>query len=190
MSNLLKNVVINSIKARYYNKKQSVPSYSFMMQKFSRIIAFGFGSGLFTLIPGTMGTLFAWISFNLLHINKLSSLGFSVIFIVLVLLGSWACNQTQYSLGKQDSGYIVFDEWLGIWLCLWIFSLDGDLSVSKQIVIFLLFRLCDMLKPFPIKYIETYFKTKVKANSFASGFGIMADDILAAVYTILIIKLF
>lgn len=188
--NLIKNIFLLSIKSQYQKRKQAVPAYSFMFAKFSRIIAFGFGSGLFSFIPGTIGTLFAWIIFNLLNLQNLSPISFSVGFILLLILGSWACNQTQNSIGKQDSGYIVFDEWLGIWLCLWVLSLDNNISISKQIIIFLVFRLCDMLKPFPIKQIETYFKQNIKNNSLASGFGIMIDDILAAVYTILIIKIF
>jgi len=189
MTNPLKNLILNSIKIKYNNKKQTVPSYSFMLQKFSRIIALGFGSGLFTLFPGTMGTLFGWTAFNLLNINKLSILNFSMLSIILLILGSWACNQTQQSLGKQDSGYIVFDEWLGIWLCFWVLSFYSLLSLSQQIGIFLVFRLFDMLKPFPIKHVESYFKNRIKSDSFLSGFGIMIDDILAAFYTILIFKL-
>jgi phosphatidylglycerophosphatase A len=188
--NLIKNLFFNSVKSQYQIRKQTVPTYAFMLKKFSRIVAFGFGSGLSAIMPGTVGTFFALIAFNLLHLQSLSLVSFSLVFCLLLWLGSWACNQTQHSLGKQDSGYIVFDEWLSIWLCLWVLSNGLPLSLGQQLIIFFVFRCFDILKPFPIKYVESYFKQKVKPNSLTSGFGVMIDDVLAAIYTILIIKIF
>jgi phosphatidylglycerophosphatase A len=192
---MFKNLLLNSVKMAYASKKNQVPTYTFMWQKFSRIIAFGFGSGLTAILPGTRGTLIACIAFNVLNLYHLDIRLFALLFISMLVLGAWACNQTQHSIQKIDSGYIVIDEWLGIWLCLWAISYIEtvnlrNLSFSKQIAIFFVFRLFDMWKPYPIKNIESYFKQHVKSNSFLSGFGIMFDDILAAVYTILIFKLF
>ncbi len=192
--NIVKKLMVDSLKIAYNNKKSQVPTYAFMWQKFSRIIAFGFGSGLTAILPGTRGTLVACILFNILNVNRLSPPLFALLFVMMIILGSWACNQTQDSIKKIDSGYIVFDEWLAIWLCLWsITYMDNtglSLGLGKQIIIFFVFRLFDMCKPYPIKSIETYFKENIKPNSWLSGFGVMLDDILAAAYTILIFKLF
>jgi phosphatidylglycerophosphatase A len=134
--------------------------------------AFGFGSGLLTRAPGTMGTLAAVpIAMLLSHFDLL---GFWFLALAF-LLGVWVCGSTSRKLGVEDYGGIVWDEMVSFWLVVafvpfhWAWLLAG----------FILFRGFDILKPWPISLLDENFK---------GGWGIMLDDILAALYAILILS--
>ena len=138
-------------------------------------LAFGFGSGLARFAPGTMGTIAA-IPFAI----ALKSLPLAVylpVVLVLFLLGIYICGLTSRRLGKHDPGGIVWDEMVAYWLTVafvpahWVWWLAA----------FVLFRLFDILKPWPIRQSEKFFK---------GGLGIMADDIIAALYAMAILAIF
>ena len=135
-------------------------------------LAFGFGSGLSRYAPGTMGTLVA-IPFAPL-LKALSPIGYWGLLGVLFLLGIWLCGVTAKRLEKHDPGGIVWDEMVGYWLTIAFIPLQWP----WLLLAFVLFRLFDILKPWPIKLAERLFK---------GGLGIMADDILAAVYAMLVL---
>ena len=152
------------------------PDLRFMLRHPAHILAQGFGSGLSSVVPGTMGTLFAWLSFHWLsgywpqcyHLNN-----WIVIIIAGFEVGIWACDVTGKHLGKPDDGSMVWDEIIAFWLVL-IFVTPSD--TQMQTAAFLIFRFFDMVKPPPIRYFDQKWK---------GGFGVMADDIIAAFFTLL-----
>lgn len=175
-------------------KDISIPSLSWVFKKPSRILAFGMGSGLAPFAPGTAGTLWAWAAF-LLGNYFLSTEAWLWIIGLGVLLGCWICGQVSEELGKKDFGGIVWDEVVAFWLVL-VFIMPTNLWV--QILAFALFRFFDAVKPGPIGMIDRHFKHVEDGNDAAPsslkqilwrGFGIIADDLAAAFFTLLTIAL-
>jgi len=185
-ANFFKSLFLIYIISLYQTKKQFVPTINFMWKKISHIIAFGFGSGLTTFLPGTIGTIAGWAVFKFSNMYAMNPISFAIFFGLILIISSWACSQTQKSMNQLDSGHIVIDEWLGIWLCLWFLQQGLDKGFLYQLGVFLVFRFFDMVKPFPIRKIEL----KMKTQGIYGGFGIMLDDILASVYTIFLISIF
>lgn len=151
------------------------PDFAFMRPRLSRWIAFGFGSGLAPFAPGTFGTLFAWAVFRVLD----PVLSDSVWWVVLALgfaLGCWACERTGRDLGAPDHSGMVWDEVIAFWLVL----LVVPATFASQLAAFFVFRFFDVIKPPPIRLID---------RSVKGGFGVMADDLLAALYTLLVVAL-
>jgi phosphatidylglycerophosphatase A len=153
--------------------RTSPPSIGFLFSHPAHLIACGFGSGLSPFAPGTAGTLFAWFSFPLLRpwMNDFELLGFLVVGFVGGVL---AAHKTGADLGVVDHGSIVWDEIVPFWLVL-VFCPPHWLW---QTTAFFLFRFFDIVKPQPARY----FDEKVK-----NGFGVMADDLVAAGYTLLVL---
>lgn len=129
-------------------------------------LAFGCGLGLMPIAPGTFGSLlgilYYWLLFGFGWMNYIAMT------LVATLFGFWLCGKVSKELGVHDHSGIVWDEVVGILLTF----LFVPPSVSAIIVGFVLFRLFDIWKPWPINMIDK----KVKG-----GLGIMLDDILAAV---------
>lgn len=148
------------------------PTYEFMKPRLSRWIAFGFGSGLSRVAPGTVGTLFAWLSFALLD-PLLGSAGMAGLIVLGLLVGHWAIDRTGRDIGAHDHGAIVWDEVVAFWLVLWVIPS----TFSWQLMGFLLFRLFDIVKPRPIRSID---------RTWQNAFGVLADDLMAAAYTLLL----
>jgi phosphatidylglycerophosphatase A len=151
-----------------------------MLSHPSHFISQGFGSGLSPVMPGTFGTLFAWLSFNVLSMrwpDFFSPLHWAILIGAGFLVGVWACSKTGRDIGIADHGSMVWDEIIAFWLVLLFIS---PASQSTQAWAFFWFRLFDMTKPPPIRNFERRFK---------SGFGVMCDDLLAAFYTLLLFAL-
>ena len=170
------------------------PRFKWVFSKPSRALAFGMGSGLAPFAPGTAGTLWAWAAF-LVGEFFLSTEAWLWIIGVGILLGCWICGQVSEELGKKDFGGIVWDEVVAFWLVL-IFIMPASLWI--QILAFALFRFFDAVKPGPIGMIDRHFKhLEGGDNSDPSnfglilwrGFGIIADDLAAAFFTLLTIML-
>ncbi|QWE24898.1 phosphatidylglycerophosphatase A [Polynucleobacter sp. AP-Elch-400A-B2] len=170
------------------------PSLGWVFSKPSRALAFGLGSGLAPFAPGTAGTLWAWAIF-LLGNYFLSTVTWWWIIALSILLGCWICGQVSEELGKKDFGGIVLDEVVAFWLVL-IFIMPANLWM--QILAFALFRFFDAVKPGPIGVIDRHFKhledgDHASPSSFGvvlwRGFGIIADDLAAAFFTLLTIAL-
>ncbi len=149
------------------------PTFEFMKPRFSRWIALGFGSGLSPTAPGTVGTLFAWASFAALH-ALVGDIGMLILCAAGLPVGVWAVGRTGRDLGVSDHGAIVWDEVIAFWLVL----LLVPATFASQLLAFLLFRAFDILKPPPIRQVDRLWKTSL---------GVMADDLLAAAYTVLVI---
>lgn len=158
----------------------------------NRMLAFGFGSGLAPIAPGTIGTLWAWASFLVMQ-NYLTAEAILWLIAGGVLLGCWICGRVSEELGKKDFGGIVWDEIIAFWLVL---VLIMPTNIALQILSFALFRFFDAVKPGPIGMIDRHFKkTESSATSSTSsfkqilwrGFGIIADDLAAAFITVLLV---
>jgi phosphatidylglycerophosphatase A len=169
------------------------PNFKWIFQTASRTLAFGFGSGLSTVAPGTVGTLWAWAAF-LVGEYFLSTQDFFWIIGGGLLLGCWICGHVSEELGKKDFGGIVWDEIIAFWLVL-IFIMPAN--IWMQAIAFALFRFFDAAKPGPIGIIDRHFKNTVSNDSQKSsypqiiwrGFGIMVDDLAAAFCTLLVMAL-
>ena len=168
------------------------PSFKWVFQTAGRTLAFGFGSGLSPIAPGTAGTLWAWAAF-LLGEYFLSTEDFLWIIGGGILLGCWVCGHASEELGKKDFGGIVWDEIIAFWLVL---ILIMPTNIWMQASAFVIFRFFDAVKPGPVGMIDRYFKNIEGDNSPSSitqiiwrGFGIMVDDLAAAFFTLLIMAL-
>ena len=137
-------------------------------------LAFGFGSGLAKKAPGTFGTLAAIPLYVLLVQADL--LIYSLLTISLTVVGIWICGIAAEKLGEHDFGGIVWDEVAGFLITMWL------VSFSWQAVLcgFVLFRLFDILKPWPIRTID---------RQVHGGLGIMLDDVLAGLFAGLLLRL-
>ncbi len=133
----------------------------------------GFGSGLAPKAPGTFGTIVGLPLFWLISGYALSTQ--LIVIAALFIIGVYICDVTGKALGVSDHGAIVWDEIVAMMLVLAFtpFTWLGWLAA------FCLFRLFDIWKPYPI----CYFDAKLK-----NGFGVMFDDLLAAIYGILVLK--
>lgn len=154
----------------------------FMLRHPAHWIALGFGSGLAPKAPGTVGTLWAWAAFLLLD-PWLGAGSWALVLLAAVPLGVWACARTAQDLGIADPGAIVWDEVLAFWLVLWLVMPTG---LVGQAVAFALFRFFDAAKPGPVRWADQLFK---RARGWRQGWGILFDDLVAALCTLLVIAL-
>ncbi len=138
------------------------------------LLAFGFGSGLARVAPGTMGTLAA-IPFYLLLV-QLPLPWYLLVLVAAFGLGVYVCGYTARALGVHDHGGIVWDEFVGYWLTM----VAAPAGWQWPIVGFVLFRLFDIVKPFPISWLDRHIK---------GGLGIMLDDVLAGCFAGLCLQL-
>lgn len=152
------------------------PTMRFMLTHPAHCLAQGFGSGLAPLMPGTSGTLFAWVAYVVLT-ARWPELFTPTIWLALIgigfVSGIWACHITGRNLGAPDHGSMVWDEIVAFWLVLVLLM---PATSTTQCWAFVWFRFFDMVKPPPIAYFDQHFK---------GGFGVMWDDIVAAFYTLL-----
>ncbi len=137
-------------------------------------LSFGFGSGLMPKAPGTWGTVIAipiWYGLSFLNLPY-----YLVATLVLSIIGIGLCHYTAKKLGVHDHPGIVWDEICGYLITMisipatWQWALAG----------FILFRFFDILKPWPIKWLD---------KKVHGGFGIMVDDLLAGVFALGILHL-
>ena len=162
------------------------PSWRFMFSHPAHVIALGFGSGLAPVAPGTAGTLWGWVAFLVLQ-PRLSDLQWALLLALGALVGWWACTVTARNLAVADPGCVVWDEILAIWLVLWLVTPAGWVA---QLVAFALFRYFDAAKPGPVAWADARFKVRRgQPIGAAQGFGIMFDDLVAALCALLVIAL-
>ncbi len=139
------------------------------------MLAFGFGTGLAPVAPGTVGSLLgvalAWLTLNLGLITQIG------IAIALFAVGIWICGESARRLGIHDHGGIVWDEIAGMYVTL----LVAPFTISAWILGFLLFRAFDIVKPWPIRDLD---------HRLGGGLGIMLDDLVAALYAAILLALY
>ena len=138
------------------------------------LLAFGFGSGLSPFAPGTFGTLAAVLLY--LPMQYLSLLNYCIVVALVCVVGIWICGRSSEMLGVHDHGGIVWDEFAGYFITM----IAAPAGWQWIVVGFVLFRLFDILKPWPIKWADT----KVEG-----GLGIMLDDILAGFISLAILQI-
>ena len=137
-------------------------------------LSLGLGSGLSPFAPGTAGTLMAVLLY--LPLSMLPLTLYIAVLIIGSLAGIYLCEKTSNKLGGHDHPAIVWDEFLGFWLTM-LFAPSGWMWI---VIGFVLFRLFDIWKPWPISVIDQ----KVKG-----GFGIMLDDLIAGAYALVVLQL-
>lgn len=140
----------------------------------AHFFALGLGSGLAPKAPGTFGTLAA-IPFVLL-LQTLPWWGFALLVLLSFVLGVWLCEVTARNLGVHDHPGIVWDEFVGYWLTM----LFAPAGWQWLLLGFILFRIFDIIKPWPIGWID---------RRVSGGMGIMLDDVLAGIYAGLLLLL-
>ncbi|MEL4429373.1 phosphatidylglycerophosphatase A family protein [Shewanella mangrovisoli] len=133
-------------------------------------LALGFGSGLAAKAPGTFGTLAAVPLYLLLAQLPLS--WYLAVTLVCVLAGIYICDKAAKDMGVHDHGAIVWDEVAGLLITM----IAAPAGVLWLVVGFVLFRLFDIIKPWPIRWLDA----KVEG-----GFGIMIDDVLAGIFALI-----
>ena len=152
----------------------AAPNAAFLFRHPAHFVALGFGVGLAPVAPGTFGTLLAIPLAAALRAH-LSDAAFGAAIVALFLLGAWAAQVTGRNLRAADHGAIVWDEVVAFLAVLFFVGSDGGWIAAA----FVVFRFFDIVKPPPIRQLDRAFK---------NGFGVMADDLLAAAYTLLVIS--
>lgn len=150
------------------------PSFRQLLRDPVMLLAFGFGSGLLPRAPGTFGTLMAVPFWWLLQ--GLSPGWYLALVILAALAGCYLCGAAAEKLDVHDHGGIVWDEIVGYWLTMFMAPAGWGWALYG----FVLFRLFDIAKPQPIRWVDSQVR---------GGVGIMLDDILAAVYATLLLQL-
>jgi len=158
----------------------------FMLAHPARWIALGFGSGLSPWAPGTVGTLWAWVAFLVLD-PWLSDAAWGGLLLAGLAVGWWACTRCAQHLRVADPGAVVWDEVIAFWVVLWLVMPAGFWA---QVVAFALFRFFDAVKPGPVGWADRLFKPRAgQPPGWREGFGILFDDLVAALCTLLLIAL-
>ncbi|MEZ7829928.1 MAG: phosphatidylglycerophosphatase A [Gammaproteobacteria bacterium] len=130
------------------------------------LLAFGFGAGLSPKAPGTVGTAVAVLIY--LALPSMSPIIYAGLILVSFIFGIWLCGKTAEDLGVHDHGGIVWDEFVGYWITMFM----APSGLFWVLLGFGLFRLLDIFKPWPIKWAD---------KELAGGLGIMLDDVLAGI---------
>lgn len=130
--------------------------------------------GFFPIAPGTAGSLAALALFAFVRWIGLPAFELAMILAVLIV-GIWAANGAERALGRKDPGPVVIDEVLGMLITLALLPV----SLGGVLLGFLLFRLFDVVKPYPAGRLE----------HLPGGYGIMLDDAMAGVYSYLVLRL-
>ena len=155
-------------------KQSSLKFPKFNLKNPIHFLALGFGSGLMPKAPGTFGTLAAVPLFLL--ISVLSPINYALFVILVCIVGIYLCGKTATDVGVHDHGAIVWDEFAGFFITMFM------IPVSWQSILagFILFRFFDIFKPWPISIAD---------KKLTGGFGIMFDDVLAGVFALILMHL-
>lgn len=138
------------------------------------LLALGFGAGLAPVAPGTMGSIVGLLLY--LALIPLNTLAYALVVAAITIAGIWLCGITARNLGVHDHPSIVWDEIAG-----YLVTMIGAPRGWQWMVLgFLLFRLFDIWKPWPIRPIDRH---------LTSGLGIMLDDVLAGAFAALSMQL-
>ncbi len=138
------------------------------------LLSLGFGSGLAPKAPGTFGTLAAlplWFALQYLPASS-----YIAVVVAAFALGVYLCDETARALGVHDHGGIVWDEFVGLWIALFLLPPGWPWLLLG----FALFRLFDIWKPWPIRVLDA---------RVHGGLGIMIDDVLAGIYAFFVLQL-
>ena len=146
-------------------------------------LACGFGSGLTPVAQGTFGSLAALLPWLLLR--QLSLPLYVLVLLVGFAIGVWACDIAGRALGVDDHRSLVWDEFIGQWIALIPLLLPALLPTRFSpwwwlLAGFVLFRLFDVWKPWPIRWMDRHLK---------GGMGVMVDDVVAGIFAAIVLAL-
>ena len=152
---------------------------------FCWIVSTWFGSGLLPKVPGTWGSL---VAIPFAYIISVYTGPYALLsgIIALFFIGIWTSDKVEKSVQTKDPGFIVVDEVVGQWIALlplpFLYSFLNPNSFYLYCAIitavaFIAFRIIDIWKPWPIYYLD---------KNVHGGYGIMLDDVVAGVYTLII----
>jgi phosphatidylglycerophosphatase A len=142
---------------------------NFTLSKPIHFLALGFGSGLAPKAPGTFGTLAA-VPIYLLMATLTTNI-YALLVLVMTITGIYICGKAAADAGVHDHGAIVWDEIVGFLITMFMIPL----SWQSVVVGFILFRIFDIFKPWPISFVD---------KKMGGGFGIMFDDVLAGLFAL------
>jgi phosphatidylglycerophosphatase A len=155
------------------NKRNHLPS-GLRLTNPIHLLAVGFGAGASPYAPGTAGTLVAIPIYLLMQLTPVPI--YTLIMAVMILAGFWLCEVANKAIGVYDHPSIVWDEIVGFLLTMWAVPAN----YMWIIIGFLLFRLFDIWKPWPINWLN---------DNMGGGIGIVIDDLMAAVYASIVLHL-
>ncbi len=169
----------------YWNATTVTPLHCYTItppSMFWKIIASGFGSGYSPFAPGTagalVGCLMLWIFqhfFPYYFSGEMAWVGLSTLILVFFFLGVKASDELEAEWG-HDPSRIVVDEMVGVWIAM----LFVPFTVLNLTIAFILFRIFDIWKPLGIRQME----------NLKGGWGVMMDDVLAGVYSLMVMHLY
>jgi len=144
-------------------------------------LACGFGSGLAPIAQGTFGSAAAFIPW--LALRQLPWWLYVAALVVGFVIGVWACSVAGRALGVDDHRSLVWDEFIGQWIALLPLGVTAlvppaGLAWWMPLAAFVLFRLFDVWKPWPIRWLDRRVK---------GGFGVMIDDVIAGVFAAVVL---
>lgn len=159
------------------DKKHAVPKppSRLILTTPEHFLAYGFGAGLAPKAPGTFGTLVALPLWLLLAWTVSNPTLYLMICAALFVAGCWICGESARLLGLHDAPGIVLDEIVGFLVTAFpLLGLPVDLAFAIWVLAaFVLFRFFDIIKPWPIRWLD---------RQVHGGFGIMLDDVVAAIF--------
>lgn len=138
------------------------------------VLAYGFGIGLIPFAPGTFGSLVGVVLFWFMA--PMAAGLYAVAVLVMFVAGIFICGQVARDTAAVDPGFIVYDEIVGFLVAMYLMPADWRWIAAG----FIVFRVFDIWKPFPIYIVE---------EKLGLGTAIMADDVIAGIYTLLILQL-
>ena len=157
------------------------------MSCLKRMLLTGFGLGCLPVAPGTWGSLPPMVVFALMCYLGMPLALITLVMAVFVLAGSFVCirfsGELVAELGKKDPSQIVADEFAGqaiVFILTLTAVSSAKMAVVTAIAGFFLFRLFDIIKPWPIKKLE----------KLPNGWGILCDDLLAGIYALIVLTVF
>lgn len=143
------------------------------MKFIPKIIATGFYSGYSPIVSGTVGSAVAVLIYLGLH--YLSWWLYALTVCGATAIAIWASDIMEVEFGEKDSGKIVIDEFIGYFITMFLLPF----RVKYIIIGFILFRIFDIIKPYPIRSLQ----------NLPGGLGIVADDFVAGIYSNILIQL-
>ena len=133
------------------------------------------GLGLSPIGPGTVGSIFGWIIFIVLS-HYINAAHLAILTLFVIIFSVYISSIVTKDLIEKDHKSIVIDELAGIWLAMIPVIFIASSQYERSTYAFLaliIFRIFDILKPYPISYIDKNFK---------NGLGVVLDDLIAAIF--------
>ena len=159
-----------------------------MFEKINFLFVTLFGIGKISKIPGSIASLVTTVFlFFLFHVVNISANIILISIIVVFLISLWSVSLFIKTLDNKDPNEVVIDEFIGqsIPICLYEIAHEGTKETSQVLtfyfIMFILFRIFDIVKPYPVSYYDKNFK---------NSFGVVMDDVCAGLYVVAVLVLY